>query len=50
MAEQIAVIGAGPAGPGIAQVPARAGNGAVLRDVTGAAPVRGVAAHPDAAK
>ncbi|MBC3843997.1 3-hydroxyacyl-CoA dehydrogenase family protein [Streptacidiphilus sp. 4-A2] len=43
MAEQIAVIGAGLMGSGIAQVAAQAGYQVVLRDVTDAALARGVA-------
>ncbi|QMU79143.1 3-hydroxyacyl-CoA dehydrogenase family protein [Streptacidiphilus sp. PB12-B1b] len=43
MAEQIAVIGAGLMGSGIAQVSAQAGYDVVLRDVTQAALDRGVA-------
>jgi 3-hydroxybutyryl-CoA dehydrogenase len=43
VAEQIAVIGAGLMGSGIAQVSAQAGYDVVLRDVTEAALARGVA-------
>ena len=43
MAEQIAVIGAGLMGSGIAQVAAQAGYDVVLRDVTEAALARGTA-------